>query len=94
MKYRSAISLVLENPSNPDMFFKLFLISLLVNLAFSKGKYGKDPCDLEVDDSICDEGGVLKAMFVDADAEGCSPYSPFITRKRYRCNNVSYILAF
>ena len=70
---------------------KLILISLLINLAF--GKFRSDPCREGVDDSICEKNGKsgkLIARFNDAEAGGCSPYSPFITRKKYKCNKVRF----
>ena len=65
------------------------LVLILVFIGFvSSG----DPCKEGLDDSICTDGaktGRLVARFQDAEAGGCSPYSPFILKKKYRCNDVS-----
>ena len=63
-------------------FIGLFLIGLV---------WARDPCKEGLDDSICTDGsktGRLVARFQDSEAGGCSPYSPYVLKKRYRCNNV------
>ena len=82
-------SVALRIPKKADM--KLLLVILVLIGFVSSG----DPCKEGLDNSICTDGaktGRLVARFQDADAGGCSPYSPFIMKKKYRCNDVSTYL--
>ena len=79
-------SVALRIPKKADM--KLLLVILVLIGFVSSG----DPCKEGLDNSICTDGaktGRLVARFQDADAGGCSPYSPFVMNKKYRCNDVS-----